>query len=175
MSKRAFGIRDPLQDARRVRTAQILSESAANSNLPAGFALENKIYLWPGDGGPISTFDADAAGLVAALAAAASGDTVWLPSIPISLTAAITIPLGVSVIGLSHDGSILSFTTLSNESAITHSASSTLEHLTVIVAGTQPLIGVDARAAKAAVRHVAVYMADHANNIKIYGGWPESP
>ena len=174
MSKHAFGTSDPLQDARRVRTAQILSESVANSNLPAGFALENKIYLWPWHGG-ISTFDADAAGLVAALAAAASGDTVWLPSIPISLTAAITIPLGVSVIGLSHDGSILSFTTLSNESAITHSASSTLEHLTVIVAGTQPLIGIDARAAKATVRHVAVYMADHANNIKIYAGWPESP
>lgn len=92
----------------------------------------------------------------------------------IDLTAAITLPLGVTVFGLSREKTILSFTGLSGESAVTHSARSTLEHLTVTVAGTQPLVGVDARAAFATVREVTVNMADNANNIKIYAGYPTS-
>lgn len=93
MTRQAFGHPDPLQDLRRVRTAQLLKDLASNTSLP-GMLLENKVQLWPSDGGPISTFDATEAGVIAALAAAAliPGSTVVRPSIPIALTAQLTIP-----------------------------------------------------------------------------------
>jgi len=173
MTRRAFGFPDPLQDARRVRTAQVLSEAVANSSVTGSIGLENKIYLWPAKGETLSTYEPNATGLSDALTAAEDGSAVILPSTRIDLTDGITIPIGVTVSGLSREGSILSFSGLNNESAITHSARTTLEHLTVIVDGTQPLVGVDARAAKARVRHVAVTMASHANNVKIWAGYPE--
>ena len=105
--KRAFGHPDPLQDKRRVLTA-IAVGNGAPPVAGEGGALENKIYLWPADGGAISTFDPDEAGLIVALAAAVSGDTVRRPSIEIALTAAISIPAGVIDYPIS-DGAILSF------------------------------------------------------------------
>lgn len=174
MANKLFGIADPQYDALRVFSNQALEAGPGSGSTGTGTGLLNRIYLWQPDGSPLIDYDPDEIGLGSALTAAFDGGAIALPSIQIDLTAAITIPIGVSLIGLSHDGSILSFTGLNNESAVTHSTRSTLEHLTVIVAGTQPLIGVDARAAKAVVRHVAVFMASHANNIKIYAGYPES-
>ena len=171
--KRAFGFPDPLQDARRVRTAQMFTDGMNQTDLTGG-GLENKIWLWQPDGSPIITYTPDEAGITAACVAARDGGKIQLPSIKIDLTAALTLPLGVTMRGISRDGSILSFTGLSAASAIVHSARSTLDNVTVIVDGAQPLIGVDARAARACVRHVAVYMADDANNIKVYAGYPEA-
>ena len=115
--------------------AALLSERdvlRAPAGEPSGeggiLGLLNRIYLWQPDGSALINYVADADGLSDALTAAYDGSVIALPSIPIDLTTAITIPIGVSVIGLSHDGSILSFTTLSSATAITHSARATLEN-----------------------------------------------
>lgn len=174
MANKVFGLSDPQYDALRVLSTQALQAGQGDGISEIGGGLENKIYLWQPDGSSLIAYTPDSAGLALAIAAAYDGGTIVLPSIQIDLTDGITLPVGVTMVGLSRDGTILSFTTLSNESAITHTARSTLEHLTVIVAGTQPLVGVEARAAKARVRHVVVQMASHANNIKIYAGYPEA-
>lgn len=174
MANKVFGIADPQYDALRVFSNQALEAEAGAGTTSTGGGLLNRIYSWPADGSSILDYTPDSTGLVTALAAARTGGAIILPSMQIDLTASITLPAGVMVYGLSTENTILSFTTLSNVSAVILSARSRLEHLTVIVAGTQPLVGVDARAAKAIVRHVAVYMASHANNIKIYAGYPEA-
>lgn len=176
MSSIPLGMRNnPGWDALRIQSLNGLGGLISDNQSTGAFGgLENKIYLWLPDGSPLLSYAVTEAGLNDALTASREGGAITLPSMQIDLTASITIPIGVALIGLSHDGSILSFSGLSAASAIVHSARSTLEHLTVIVDGSQPLIGVNARAAKARVRHVAVYMASHANNIKIYAGYPES-
>ena len=107
MANKLFGIADPYYDALRVQSNQaIWPDAGGGSGSTGGTGLENKIYLWPADGSTITTFDPDQAGLIAALAAAASGDTVWLPSIPIALTAGITIPANVALVGISHEAQL---------------------------------------------------------------------
>jgi hypothetical protein len=95
-----------------------------------GVGLENKIYLWPSAGTPITTYDPTETGLLAALATQASGDTVWLPSIPISLTAAITLGAGAILRGMSY-GSILSFSGFGTGAAIILSANSIIQDFTL--------------------------------------------
>lgn len=172
MAGKPFGLADAQYDALRVFSTQQI-QSAGTEAASAGAGLQNRIYLWQPDGSSLIDYAPDESGLGDAITAVYDGGAIILPSIQIDLTAAITIPVGVSLIGLSRDGAVLSFTGLNNESAVIHSTRSTLDHLTVSVDGTQPLVGVDARAAKARVRHVVVIMADHANNIKIYAGYPE--
>lgn len=171
-----FGARNnPAWDALRVHSLDRLGGLLSDNQAPGAInGFENRIYVWQFDGSPLLNFEVTQTGLNNALTVARDGGAVTIPSMTIALTASITLPIGVTLIGLSREGTRLSFTGLSSASAVIHSARSTLEHLTVIVAGTQPLIGVDARAAKARVRHVAVYMASHANNIKIYAGYPEA-
>lgn len=174
MANKLFGIADPQYDALRVFSNQALEAGPGSGSTGTGAGLLNRIYLWPADGSGLIDYAPDASGLSAAFTAARDGGAIILPSMQIDLTASITLPLGVVVYGLSRENTILSFTTLSSASAVVHSTRSILEHLTVTVAGTQPLVGVDARAAKAQVREVTVNMASHANNIKIYAGYPES-
>ncbi len=165
---------NPAWDALRIQSLNRLGGLLSDNQSPSVITgLDNRIYLWQFDGTPVLNFDVTETGLNDAIAVARDGGAITIPSMTIALTASITLPIGVTLIGLSREGSILSFTGLSSASAIVHTARSTLEHLTVIVAGTQPLVGVDARAAKARVRHVAVYMASHANNVKIYAGYAE--
>lgn len=172
MPLQPFGKADPHYDALRIWSNQAL-EAGLGSIGVSGGGLLNRIYLWQADGSSLLDYVPDAIGLGDALTAVRSEGSIIIPSVTIALTAAITIPIGVMLYGLSRENTILSFTTLSGATAVTLSARSVLEHLTVTVAGTQPLIGVDARAAKAKVREVTVNMASHANNIKIYAGWPE--
>ncbi len=171
-----FGQRNnPAWDALRVHSLDRLGGLLSDNQAPAVInGLNNRIYVWQFDGTPILDFDPDAIGLGTAIGVARDGGAITIPSMTIALTASITLPIGVTLIGLSREGSRLSFTGLSGASAVIHTARSTLEHLTVIVAGTQPLVGVDARAAKARVRHVAVYMESDANNVKIYAGYAEA-
>lgn len=108
MPVQPFGKADPYYDALRVMSNQNI-QGAALGDTGTGGVLENKIYLWPADGSTISTFDADESGLIAANAAAVSGDTVWLPSIPIAVTVSITVTAGVIWRGISQN-SILNLT-----------------------------------------------------------------
>src|SRR5512139_1195957 len=103
-----FGLADPQYDALRVLSTQALQIGSVDNTTSAGGGLDNKIYLWPADGSTIMTYAATQAGLIAALAAATTGDTVWLPSIPIALTAGVTIPAGAALAAIS-ENSILNF------------------------------------------------------------------
>jgi hypothetical protein len=87
------------------------------------------VLTYHANGNPVSEQAATAAGLIAALAAAASGDTVWLPSIEIALTQAITVPASVSLRGFSHNA-LLSFSGFST-AAIVLSAGSMIEGFTL--------------------------------------------
>lgn len=99
---KSFGIADPQYDALRVQSNQAIYPDAGGAPPGGAGGLENKIYLWHSDGSTIDTFDADETGLNAALTGAVATDTVWLPSIPIALTAAVTVPAGVALRGISH-------------------------------------------------------------------------
>lgn len=83
------------------------ASSTGNPFPPGSLGLTNSIYLWHADGSTIEVYDPTETGLNAAIAAATAGDTIWLPSIPITLTAAITIPADVAVIGISGQSKLL--------------------------------------------------------------------
>lgn len=146
----------------------------ASAIIAGGSSLQNKIYVWYVNGTTPALFEPDQSGLITALASAHDGSAVVIPSMRIGLTVPIAIKAGVTLIGLSRAGSVMSFTTLNNASAVTLGARSALEHLTIEVSGTQPLIGVDVRAAKARAARITVVMANHANNVCIYAGYAES-
>lgn len=76
-------------------------------NPPGIGGLQNKIYVWHADSSTVDIFDPTSAGLNSAIAAAVSGDTVWLPSVTISGNH--TIPANIRVIGISR-GAVLSGT-----------------------------------------------------------------
>lgn len=102
-----FGIADPHYDALRVQSNQAIMAGAGDGVVP-GSGLENKIYLWHSDGSTIATYDPDQAGLIAALAAAFNGDTIWMPSISIALATGITVPADVTLAGIS-ENAVMSF------------------------------------------------------------------
>lgn len=129
MPVQPFGKADPQYDALRVLSHQSIDPGPGDGSTSPSGGLENKIYVWHADGSTIDTFDPDETGLNAALAGAASGDTVWLPSIPIALTAAVTVPAEVSVKGLSHK-SILNFSGFSDPCMVL-SAGSIIQDMTV--------------------------------------------
>lgn len=141
-----FGVADPQYDALRVQSNQAVWPDAGGAPVIGAGGIENKIYVWHADGSTIDLFDPDAAGLALALAAAASGDTVWLPSIPIACTAAITVPASVALTGISHDA-ILTFTGFAT-AAVTLSTNSIMEHFTLTHSDG---IGFDASASGAKV------------------------
>lgn len=67
------------------------------------------ILLYNSDGTPVEEWPATEAGLVQALAAAASGNVVELPAGTITLTAGITIPSVIHVHGISREKSIITY------------------------------------------------------------------
>lgn len=80
-----------------------------------GDAILNGIVLYTGAGATV--YDNDDAGLAAAIAAASSGDTIWIP--PHTFTGNYTIPAGVTLHGASQADVVFSGQiTLSNGSAI---------------------------------------------------------
>ncbi len=172
--KRAFGTPDPLQDARRVRTAQLITDAVSNSNLPAAFALENKIYLWPADGGAISTFEATAVGLGEALAAATAGDTIWLPSIPIAISANITLGTYTALVGIS-EYAMLIFSGFS-DTALTMAAGAVCHGFSLVFQSNgTTAIGIDARFSGAVIDNVSVYaFGGSSSNIAVYAGAAET-
>jgi hypothetical protein len=142
MTKRAFGTPDPLQDARRVRTAQMLGETAQNTSGPIagpGITVDgdlvgisgNVILLYDSSGAVLSEYPATQAGLVASFAAATSGDTVLCPKqIPIACTSGITLPAGVTL----RDPN-LSFSGFSG-TGVTMSAGSSIFNFSIVFDGS---------------------------------------
>lgn len=131
---KTFGVADPQYDALRVQSNQAIWPDAGGAPVGGAGGLENKIYLWHTDGSTVDLFAPDATGLGLALAAAASGDTVWLPSIPIALTAAVTIPAGVTMRGI-EQSAIISRTANSAADLVTVQGPSSgiayLSHVTI--------------------------------------------
>lgn len=134
-------------------TRQIVTQTINSTTLQ----IPNAVLLYPSGEGSIGIFSPDEGGLGSALAGAANGDTVWLPSQVMSLTAGITIPLGVALVGLS-ENSVLYFNGFSG-TAITLSANSKLGnfHLIFLADGATG-IGVDARVYGAVVNIPTVYV-----------------
>jgi len=120
-----------------------------------GVTLGNNIYLWPCDGGPIVQYAPNEAGLTTALSAAVTGDSVILPSIAIALTAGISVPAGVALVGISHNA-LLSFSGFSG-TAITLSEGSLVEGFAVdMVSNGTTAIGINAEVADAVVSDMDV-------------------
>src|SRR5512139_4096422 len=165
-----FGLADPQYDALRVLSTQALQIGSVDNTTSAGGGLDNKIYLWPADGSTIMTYAATQAGLIAALAAATTGDTVWLPSIPIALTAGVTIPAGAALAAIS-ENSILNFSGFSGV-AVTLSVGS-IAHRPIInfVATGTDATGILADAADCVVLDAVVNVSGAtATNIAIGAG-----
>lgn len=121
MPNKELGIADPVYDALRIRSGQSIAPDLGGGSFGAG-GLENKIYVWHADGSTLDLFDPDAAGLDLALAAAASGDAVFIPAATISGDH--TIPASVGVVAIQRRAAILT-------GEITLSASSSLQGLTI--------------------------------------------
>ena len=168
-----FGTYNQITDWLRAQTPFLPGGVNLDGSTSIGGGIENKIYVWHADGSSIDVFDPFAvtdAGLIGAMAVAASGDTIWLPSIPITLTAGITLPVNVNMIGIS-DNSILSFSGFSG-AAITLSANSTVTHFTLTFTATgDDAIGIEAGAADCRVIDVDVTVSGGAvQNHAINGG-----
>lgn len=149
---REFGQRiNPSWDASRVRTlfGPLVFDT---SDFSAG--LQNKIILWPADGSTLSFFDPTEAGLNAAITAAATGDTIWRPSVSIALTAGVTLPTNTDTIGISQKA-ILSGSGFSGAMITTGAA--ILEHGALSFAASgSPSVAVDARTLTALVSSMKI-------------------
>lgn len=120
-----------------------------------GGVLQNHIYLWPSNGDLPSDYVPTSAGLAAALAASTSGDTIWLPSMTIALTAGITLPAGVALTAISMDA-LLAFSGFSGV-GITCSIGSSVSGFTVtMVSNGTTAIGIEARVTDALVERMNV-------------------
>jgi hypothetical protein len=96
----------------------------------------DSILIYHPNGNPVSEFAANSGGLSAALAAASDGDVVMLPAGEISGDQ--TVPIGVSLVGMGRDASILS-------GKITLTDGANLSNLKLAVSGnddTNAIIGV---------------------------------
>ena len=168
---KSFGHPDPLQDARRVLTA---SSGKFIADDVSAQAIGNAIYVWHADGSDVEQFWPDETGLTTALAAAVANDTVWLPSIPIALTAGISLTAYTALVGISEyslliasgfDGAVITMA----EGAVCHRFS-----LVFSAAGTNA-IGIDARFAAAVVDNVNVDVwGGSGSNTAIYAGAAEA-
>ncbi len=151
----AFGRRNnPAWDALRVQSLNRLGGLVSDNQTPGALGgLTNSIYVWHADGTDLAIYDPDQAGLNSAIGVAATGDTIWLPSVPIALTAGITIPANVALRGISLDA-ILSFSGFSG-AAITMAANAVCDHFTFTYTPSgNNSIGLDARFSGAIVNHV---------------------
>lgn len=121
-----FGMRNnPGWDALRVQSLNRLGGLLSDNQTP-GMGLTNSIYVWHADGSDIGIYDPDEAGLIDAIAASVSGDTIWMPSITIALTTSLTLKAGVMLRGISGNAAIsITANDASNHSTLIGPASGT--------------------------------------------------
>lgn len=98
----------------------------------------NRILLIPAGMGDPGVYDKSAAGLASALAAAVSGDAVWLP--PCALGGSQSVPAGVSLVGVSRGRCVIA-------GQVTLGDGSKIEHLSITYAGSVGVAGPAAGAA----------------------------
>jgi hypothetical protein len=112
------------------------------------------ILVVRGDGRPAVEYAATTTGVKEALRAANSGDVVWLPTGSIALTSGITVPSGVTLLGMG-ENTILNITNVAT--GISLGAGSTLANLKCSVVGTgTDIIGVNSTVHGARIRHVTI-------------------
>ena len=117
-----FGTNESTYDALRQLTLAMASGGQPGSSVPAAGSLGNKILLFRADASALIEYDPTDAGLTTALAAAVSGDTVWLPSMTISGNH--TVAAGIQVQAIQRRAAILT-------GQVTLSAGSSLQGLTI--------------------------------------------
>lgn len=124
------------------------------------------ILLYKANGNPVAEY----ATLAAAAAAAGSGDTIVLPSQTIALTAGVTLPAGVALVGMG-DKSIISASGFSG-TAITLAADAMCRSFALaFVSNGTTAIGIDARFARAKIIDVTVMVSGgSASNVAVEMG-----
>jgi hypothetical protein len=150
-----------------------LVDGGANSTITVGRGGDT-ILLFDSGGSPLAEFAATEAGLTAALAAATSGDTVWLPSITIGGDH--TLIANVAVIGASRFGSILSGQVTGASGArlencsVTRSANdaNALYGIVAPGAGTTMLAGVHVSVTQAGAGNAAAIYAAAGGNVEAW-------
>jgi hypothetical protein len=85
--------------------AQVAASAAAQADWDARYLRRYRIRLYDPTGPTVTDFEPTSAGLADAIAAATSGDTIWLP--PGTYGGDHTIPAGVTVAGLSRKDVVL--------------------------------------------------------------------
>lgn len=105
-----FGRGSEIWDALRARTLALPHEGGGNVQGvdPGNLGFGNKIIHFDADGNDLTLYPATQDGLNDALAAANTGDTVWLPSRTIALTTGVVVPADVTVRGIDRDRAVLS-------------------------------------------------------------------
>lgn len=109
------------RDAATLRAMLGIRGSGISENL-------NLIIRMPSGGEQSVHYAKTYAGLVSALASASSGDMIWIPACSITNTSGITVPAGVSLVGMSRAETILNMPVTLNNGA-------NLENLAVINSG----------------------------------------
>ncbi len=151
-----FGKRqNPIWDMERVQSRPSAEQMQAATG--AG-ALQNKIVLWPADGSTVSLFDPNETGFDGALAAAVSGDTIWLPSIEIAIIAGKTLPAGRAQVGISPNASLAA--SGFSGAALTLDQSKMSHFSIVFTASGSPSVAVDATSQNAIVESPSIATID---------------
>lgn len=126
--------------------------AASNNQIGLG---GDTVLLYKTNGNPVAEFASTSAGIMTAVAAAVSGDTIVLPSRTIALTGALTLPTGVALVGLS-DKSIINASSFSG-TAITMAADAVCRGFTLsFVSNGTTALGIDARFIRAKVIDMTV-------------------
>jgi len=92
-----------------------------------GTGLKYKVYLYDESLGVVSPYNANYSGLSDAISAAASGDVIFFPNVTIAGN--ITVPDGVSIVGISREQSIL-------DGQVTIGDDSSIENMSIITSGS---------------------------------------
>ena len=154
-----------------LRLATLSAPNAGGGNSGNNAAIGNSIYVWHADGSAVDQFEPTNTGLLLAIATIRGDDTIWIPSIRIELTAAITMPAGSSLVGINREQSILSFTGF-NGTAITLGIDAAAANLTVIfVNSSTTAYVISATASGSVVERVTISVSGGSVfNLGIMGG-----
>ena len=132
----------------------------------------DSVLVFDSLGEPLAEYAATGTGLAAAIAAAGTGDTVWLPARTINLGAGVTLDDGVTLAGMGEESKIAA--SGFDGTAITMADDAVCRdfELTYVVDGTMGL-GIDARFARAVVAEVRVHVSGAgSSNIAVHIGAP---